>query len=370
MNILRTANGSGTAHAASTLESRYRRLLTLLPSAYRERRAEEMLGVLLDGAGEEQRWPRAVEVASLAGLAVRLRTGAAGGSVRASAFGEVLQRFALAGLIIQALYYATLVAEMVVLNATGPSFVVWALPDLLIAGIVGIETVLPAAALVCLVRGRIRTGRVLAVLGLGAVCAQVMWASFTGQGIYVFPVPEILTVVAPVVISLMAAAAVLFGFHRDAPDAAAPGRWLRILMISLSLVLVCTGAAQFLADHGSTAADWLGAVAHLVVAPITPAAAVMFGFSRARRPVIWSTGLLVLSVPVMAVATPLVILLFAHMSLQNLQPGPALIGQSLPELAWEAVVTQLILAVACWSAIRRRGAGLAPSSGPGLAGSA
>jgi hypothetical protein len=365
MNILRTANGSG---AAGSLESRYRRLLTLLPRSYREQRAEEMLGLLLDGAAEGQRWPRAAEAASLVGLAVRLRTGAAGGSERAAAFGEVLQRFALAGLIVQALYYATLVAEIVVLNVTEPAYAAWPVRDVLIAAAVGAEAVLPVAALVCLVRGRIRAGRVLAVLSLGAVCAQVGVSSFTDGVVFIFPLPQILTVVAPVVISLMGTTAVLFGFHRDAPDAAAPGRWLRVLEISLPVVLVCTGASQLLEDHGSTASSWMAAAAHLVVAPITPAAAVLFGFSRARRPVIWSTGLLVLSVPVMAVATPLVILLLDHMSLQNLQPGPTLIGQSLPELAWEAVVTQLILGAACWSAIRRDPR---PAlSGPGLAGSA
>jgi len=57
----------------TTLESRYRRLLALLPWEYRRRYEEEMLGVLLDGAAEGQRRPRAAETADLVATAVRLR---------------------------------------------------------------------------------------------------------------------------------------------------------------------------------------------------------------------------------------------------------------------------------------------------------
>jgi hypothetical protein len=263
MNSLSTLN---------VLEPRYRRLLTLLPSAYRERRAEEMLGMLLDGAAEGQRWPRAAEAASLAGLAVRLRTGAAGGSPRASAFGEVLQRFAPAGLIIQTLYYASIFGELLMASGGG-LFPGQSGLGLFSIALIGSETALPAAALVCL------------------------------------------------------------------------------------------AAAQFLEDHGRESGGWLGAVAHVIVSPIVPAVAVMFGVSRAGRPVILSSRLLLLGVP--AVAIPLASLLIGHMSPANMELGPGLLGGNLIEVAWEAIVTQLILAVACWSAIRR---GPRPMrSAPGLA---
>jgi hypothetical protein len=353
-------------NASSALEARYRRLLMLLPTAYRERRGEEMLGVLLDGATEGRRWPRAVEAASLAGLAVRLRTGAPGGSVRASAFGEVSQRLALAGLMIQALYYASVFGEF-----TAAGHPAWSGMNLLTTAMVLGEIALPTATLVCLVRGRSRAGRVLAVVGLGSVCV-VFGASLAVDSSLVFLLPWVLlmSVAAPVTISLTATAAVLLGFHRDAPAAAAPSRWLRILAVSLPLVLACTAASQLLANQGSASAGWVAAAAHLIVSPIAPAVAVLFGLSGGRRPVVWSSGLLLVSVPVVALAVPAIVLLLEHMSLVILtRGGPAIMVGSMQDSAWEAIVTELILAVACWSAMRRHGRP-APSASPGLAGSA
>jgi hypothetical protein len=324
----------------------------LLPAAYRERRGEEMLGVLLDGATEGRRRPRAVEAASLAGLAVRLRTGAPGGSVRASAFGEVLQRLALAGMIIQALYYASVFGEF-----TGVGHPAWSGTNLLTTAMVLCEIVLPTATLVCLVRGRSRAGRALAVVGLGSVCV-VFGASLAVDSslVFLFPWELLMSVAAPVTISLMTTTAVLLGFHRDAPAAAAPGRWLKILAVSLPLVSACTAASQLLADHGSALAGWVAAAAHLIVSPIAPAVAVLFGLSGARRPVIWSSGLLLVSVPVVALAVPAIVLLLEHMSLVILtRGGPAMMVGSAQESAWEAIVTELILAVVCWSAMRRHG---------------
>jgi hypothetical protein len=365
MNSSSTMNSSDTV---DILELRYQRLLTLLPSSYRERRAEEMLGMLLDGTAEGQRWPRAVEVASLAGLAVRLRTGAAGGSSRAAAFGEVLQRFALAGLMIQALFFASNLGEIVAASQTG-MFPGWSGLDLLSIVLVGCATALPAAALVSLVRGRSRTGCVLAVLCAVLTCAEVGESlASAGPLAFAFPAQLVLSLLAPLAISLVTATAALLSFHRDAPPAAAPGRWLRILAVSLPFVLICMTAAQFLEDHGRGSGMWIGAVAHVLVSPIVPAVAVMSGVSRAGRPVIWSTSLLLLSVPAMAVAVPLASLLIDRMSLQNLALGPGLVGGSLMEVAWEAIVTQLILAIACWFAIRHDPR--SPLSTPGLAGSA
>jgi hypothetical protein len=364
MNSLSTLSSSNTV---DILESRYRRLLTLLPKSYRERRAEEMLGMLLDGAAEGQRRPRAVEVASLAGLAVRLRTGAAGGSLRAAAFGEVLQRFALAGFLIQTLYFASILGEIVAASQNG-MFPGWSGLGLLPIALVGCATALSVAALVCLVRGHSRAGRVLAVLSALLSCGEI-GESLASAGPMVFAFPsQVLSLLAPLAISLLAAAAALLGFHRAAPAVAAPGRWLRILAVSFPFVLVCMTAAQFLDDHGRDSGMWVGAVAHVIVSPIVPAVAVMFGVSRAGRPVFWSTTLLLLSVPLMAVVIPLASLLLDHMSLENLVFGPGLLGGNLIEVAWEAIVTQLILAVACWSAIRRDPR--PPVSNPGLAGSA
>ncbi|GAA1988580.1 hypothetical protein [Catenulispora subtropica] len=85
------------------LERRYRRLLRMLPKHYREARAEELLGALMEGAGERRRWPEAREVLSLAGLSARTRfraAGADGGERGASRFGETARAIALLGSVV------------------------------------------------------------------------------------------------------------------------------------------------------------------------------------------------------------------------------------------------------------------------------
>ena len=57
------------------LEQGYRRLLGWYPRAFRRDHADEILGVLMAGAGEGQRRPRLTEAADLlwSGLKMRLR---------------------------------------------------------------------------------------------------------------------------------------------------------------------------------------------------------------------------------------------------------------------------------------------------------
>jgi hypothetical protein len=55
------------------LERRYRRLLACYPGEHRAVYQEEMLGVLLDGAGPDRRWPTAGETVSLLADALRSR---------------------------------------------------------------------------------------------------------------------------------------------------------------------------------------------------------------------------------------------------------------------------------------------------------
>lgn len=72
------------------LESRYSRLLILLPKHYRLARGEEMLAVYMAGAegeGRNRRWPDPREVLSLTALAVRTRVGTEAGRRRAKTGG-------------------------------------------------------------------------------------------------------------------------------------------------------------------------------------------------------------------------------------------------------------------------------------------
>jgi hypothetical protein len=58
---------------AAELERRYRRLLACYPVAYRHEHDEEILSVLMAGAGEGQRWPRPAEAADLLRSAIYMR---------------------------------------------------------------------------------------------------------------------------------------------------------------------------------------------------------------------------------------------------------------------------------------------------------
>jgi hypothetical protein len=55
------------------LERRYRRLLALYPKAFRREREQEMLSVLMAGAGENQRWPGLAEAGDLIRSATWMR---------------------------------------------------------------------------------------------------------------------------------------------------------------------------------------------------------------------------------------------------------------------------------------------------------
>jgi len=92
---------------SEVLERRYRRLLRILPRHYRQARGEELLGALMEGAGERRRWPAAREALSLAGLSARTRwspAAAGGGEQRgASHLGETARAIAFLGSAVLAL---------------------------------------------------------------------------------------------------------------------------------------------------------------------------------------------------------------------------------------------------------------------------
>ena len=58
---------------SSGLEQGYRRLLAWYPSAYRREHADEILAVLMAGAGEGQRRPRLAESANVLWSALKMR---------------------------------------------------------------------------------------------------------------------------------------------------------------------------------------------------------------------------------------------------------------------------------------------------------
>ncbi|GGK30973.1 hypothetical protein GCM10010124_24780 [Pilimelia terevasa] len=92
----------------SPLERRYRRALRLLPDDYRRRWEEDMVATFLEAAyaahpdgrdGVELGGPGRAELASVAGLALRLRLGGDGAPARAVLWGAAVRRVALVGLL-------------------------------------------------------------------------------------------------------------------------------------------------------------------------------------------------------------------------------------------------------------------------------
>ena len=92
------------------LEQRYRRVLRLLPGYYRDRWEEEMAAAYLDSwlTGDpevdecvlEYAWRDWPEVASVAGLAVRLYLGGAGAPRRYFAWGQAMRNAVLAVMLV------------------------------------------------------------------------------------------------------------------------------------------------------------------------------------------------------------------------------------------------------------------------------
>jgi hypothetical protein len=226
------------------LETRYRRVLRLLPGWYRERWEEDMVAAFLDGwltgdpeADEYTRtvaWPSWAEVTSVVGLAVRLYLGGAGAPRRYFAWGQAARRAVLAVVLL----HAVLGVDVLVFLVWGRRVVSWLPPSpgsLMVppGGIWDMAYYLVSGTwiviFVTLARGRYGTARVLAAIAIVPGLAALLQAQFTG----ILPAPFgpwpfwILFDVLPVL--AMAA------FHRDAPPAASRP-WLLALPVGYLLV--------------------------------------------------------------------------------------------------------------------------------------
>ncbi|SDH57580.1 hypothetical protein SAMN05421505_11868 [Sinosporangium album] len=143
------------------LEQRYRRILRLLPAAYRSEREDEMVAAFLDGAhsthDRDNPRPRPREIASVAALAVRLRLGTDTTRPRAHTWGRAVRTAALIGLGFHAA--TELRTTAAVLLAPDPAGETPWLPHLLPGPLFA-----AAFALLCL--GRIRAAKAAALIGL------------------------------------------------------------------------------------------------------------------------------------------------------------------------------------------------------------
>ena len=244
------------------LEQRYRRLLRLLPGWYRARWEEDMVAAFLDSwltgdpeADEYIRkaaWPSCAEIASVAGLAVRLHLGGPG-TPRRYAWGQALRRAVLTVLLV----HAVLAVDILVSLAWSRPLAGWlhVLPASLVVvsppnvwpGVYYLVNVTWIVIYVMLALGRYRTARVLVALAIVPDLVALLQAQFTG----IMPAPFgpwpfwILLDLVPVL--------AMTAFHRDATPAA---RWPWLLALPAGyllvygplLVLQATGNSAWLPD--------------------------------------------------------------------------------------------------------------------------
>jgi hypothetical protein len=244
------------------LERRYRRVLRLLPGWYREQWEQDMIAAFLDswltGDPEADEYiskaarPEWAEVASVAGLAVRLYLGGAGTPRRYFAWGQALRRAVLAVLLV----HAVLAVDVLVFLVWSRRLVGWlpAPPASLVVVPGGawdkvyyLACVAWIVTFVMLALGHYRAARVLAALAIVPNLVALLQAQLTA----IMPAPFgpwifwILVDLAPVL--------AMTAFHRDAPPAA-PGPWLLALPAGYVLVygplmaLLATGNSAWLPD--------------------------------------------------------------------------------------------------------------------------
>jgi hypothetical protein len=257
----------------SPLEVRYRRVLRLLPPAYRAVWADEMIATFLDGmqaggGADDPDWPEFVaehgrpswsEVASVAALAVRLRLGADGGPARYVAWGRALRLAALIGLFAWAvggladsgmllwmsgrmLHLPRPPAEWVAIVASfGP--LTW---------VFRMAALLWVAAFVALVTGHRRAAQVLAPMAVlpeavRPVLRALGLSSYGGVG----PLTWYVLGLSAVIATLPAA------FHRGAPAVRAMP-WLLALPGAAAVVALAQVVGDAGARSGWPLAEWPG----------------------------------------------------------------------------------------------------------------
>ena len=240
----------------SLLEQRYRTVLRMLPRSYRERREDEMVDTYLEEFDEEIRdevRPSLSEVASIAALAVRTRTGAAGGPARYAVVGATMRFLALLSVLVHA---GRLLADNAMTAAwlggapvEEREFFLQPLGDLHLTGIIGTlcQWVLPlgwVVAYAALARDRRRLAKtatfVAALPTIWTVLDPVWGGTSALTGYYS----------ASAAFTWLTVLAVCCGFHSDAPATrlplAPPGLMLMGVCVLMGVSTVTmTPAANF-----------------------------------------------------------------------------------------------------------------------------
>ena len=290
-----------------SLEHRYRRLLTLLPAAYRAEWEEEMVATLLAGVAArsddpdeleradyqaEFGWPSWSEAASVVGLAVTLRlpwrTGAAH---RQRMWGDAARLVALLGLLVHGAMGTVGVGMHLWIAGALP----WPPPGDWVAMpsrwpvFLSLLDFVYAPAYVALVLGRVRIARWLASVG---VCVPAVSALADVIAGYPFPVATCFAVLVGLLPVLATWA------FDDGPVRIDRRRWLAVLPLA-----VTAGALGLVGQNpASTAArlmDWAGTCC-VVLAAGTAGYLTRHLVRRTRPPAATALALTVLAAAVVA----------------------------------------------------------------------
>jgi hypothetical protein len=234
------------------LEQRYRRVLRVLPAAYREVWEEEMVGTFLatflegmdaddvdaaECAADFGR-PSWSEVASVLGLAVRLRLGVAGASPRWAAWGHALRLVALMVLLVNAAAVTIdagsrlwLSGRLGLLPAPSAEWV-FAAPTGTLPALWDLAGLLWLPAYVGLLLGQVRAARVLAIFAVLAHGVAAVSATFD---LAAGATPLLLTIWSHLLVDALVVLG-LAAFHHDAPPV--PRRpWLLAFAVGIALLL-------------------------------------------------------------------------------------------------------------------------------------
>ena len=311
----------------SDLERRYRRVLRLLPGWYRAQWEQDMVAAFVDSwlTGDpytdecvlEFCKPGWAEVASVAGLAVRLHLGGPG-TARRYAWGQALRRAVLAVVLV----HAVLAVDVLVFLVRSRRLVGW-LPappgSLVVAPGVWVTVYCLAgvtwiAIFVSLALGHYRTARVLAALAIVPGLVALLQAQLIG----IMPAPFgpwvfwVLVDLAPVL--------AMTAFRGDAPPAAP---WPQLLALPAGYVLVY-GPLLALQATGNSA--WLPDFSGLCCILVSLACLAHAPWARSRLAT--STGLWSLTLALLAAVAGA----YRIVSLTDYLNDPHLINVSLAEL--------------------------------------
>jgi hypothetical protein len=342
-------SGQQGTPAENAVAVSYQRVLMLLPRSYREQRGEEILGTLLDAAQDEGRSRPAIkEILSILSLSLILRTGAPGGGTRAEAFGALLRRVALAGLLLQSAIYVVytfgLAQEADAYwrfgNSGGSAAHYLAVAALYEAVEEAVAVLAVSLALLSLASGRRRSGLALAAVGplSMVVGVSVRFGDPFSPGLTWSTNGTYLALLGLGLLSLIAAA---LGFHQaDATRSAR--RWI-IALIAVDGVLLAVNAIV-----GQTHLDIPGIQFLLPTICVVPAVA--FAAWAARSSPIWPLALLATGAPGLALLPRTITDLGEGMRIV----GPGVSGTS-DALGTESLIGEVLFAgILAWSLYRHR----------------